>query len=303
VSRFNSTTKFQRQKHLEVIKIKKNVITSLWMLLLILIAIYVFIPLYWLVIATTKNTNDLINTNPLLLSSHMNLISNFTALFTYQHGVFWRWFANSFIYASVTAVLVTLFSAMGGYALCKYNFGMSKYILAITVGAMMIPQAAMCLPIFMMEKSIGALNTYFSVILPQIASPFGIFFMNIYIKDAMPSEILDAGRVDGAGELKIFFRIVLSIIKPGIVTLFLIVFIGSWNNFFLPLVLLSKTTLYPVTVGLEIWVLNIMSPSGTGVPLYALITCGSLVCVLPMLILFPILRKYITAGISFGGVK
>jgi len=161
----------------------------------------------------------------------------------------------------------------------------------------------MCIPIFLMERSLGLINSYFGVILPMLCSPFGVYFMSVYTKEALSSEILDSGRVDGANEWMIFYRIVIPIIQPGLVTLFLIIFIGTWNNFFLPLIVLSDSKLYPLTLGLYIWAQNMVSPDGALLPLYALIICGSFVCIFPMLILFPILRKYITAGISFGGVK
>ena len=124
----------------------------------------------------------------------------------------------------------------------------------------------------------------------------------VYIGEAMPDEPIDAGRIDGASDYSIFFRVGLRIIRPGLVTLFLIVFVSTWNNFFLPLVMLNKTSLYPVTLGLQIWSTD-LSSAGSGEPLYPLIIIGAFISILPMLILFPILRRYIVSGITLGSVK
>ena len=300
MSRLNTTSELQRQKHHD--RPGTAVKTTLAMLLLILIAVYFLIPLYWLMIAATKSTNQLFNTPMLALPEHWSLVDNFKWLNSYQDGIFWRWGLNSIVYAFTTAFLSTFICAMGGYALTKYRFRMSRIILLITIGAMMIPQAATTIPVFLMVKSLGFINTYVGVILPMLANPFGIYFMSVYIREAMPGELIDAGRVDGAGDLAIFYKIAVGIIKPGLVTLFLIVFIGTWNNFFLPLVLLNKTNLYPLTVGLHIWTAN-LNTAGAGKPLYPLIMLGSFVSIVPMLVIFPFLRKYITSGIALGSIK
>lgn len=272
------------------------------MLLLILFALYFLLPIYWLIVSTTKTTNDLFNTPMLLPSSLKTFAANFSWLTSYDHGIFWIWFLNSILYAGITAALGSLISSFCGYALSKYHFKMSGLVLSLTLGAMMIPQAATVIPIFLMIKSLGLMNSYIGVILPMLASPFGVYFMSIYIKDAMPTELIDSGRIDGANDYTIFTKIALPVLSPGYVTLFLIMFISTWNNFFLPLVLLSQSDRYPLTVGLSIWIAN-LNTAGTGTPLYPLIMIGSFMSILPMLIAFPFLRKYITSGISMGSVK
>jgi multiple sugar transport system permease protein len=294
-----ATTSLQRNHHK---KLKDRVITSLSMILLIVMAAYFLFPLYWLLVSMTKSTNQLFNTPMLAFPAHFNLWANLKWLNSYQNGMFWRWVLNSVIYAVGAGVLGTLVSAMAGYALAKYNFKLKNPLSVAVLGSLMIPGAALAIPVFLMIKSLGLMNSYAGVILPMIVNPFGVYFMMIFIKESMPSELIDSGRVDGASDYRIFFRIALPIIRPGLVTLFLISFIGSWNNFFLPLVLLNKTSLYPLTVGLQIWTANLNS-AGTGQPLYPLILIGSFLSILPMLILFPILRKHIVSGIAMGGVK
>ncbi|KPV43968.1 carbohydrate ABC transporter permease [Alicyclobacillus ferrooxydans] len=294
-----STTNLQRENHRRSADPVKKTATTI---LLTLIAAYFLLPLYWLLVSTTKTTQQLFNTPMLLFPSHWNLLSNWHWLNSYQHGVFWRWAINSVTYSLAAAVLGTLISAMAGYVLSMYKFKGNKAISTSILGALMVPAAALAIPTFLLVKSIGLINTYPGVILPMLLNPFGVYFMTVYIREAMPAELLDSGRVDGANDYWIFFRIGLPIINPGLVTLFLISFIGTWNNFFLPLVLLSKSQLYPLTVGLSIWVGN-LNTAGTGMPLYPLIMIASFLSVIPMLILFGVLRKYITSGITMGSVK
>lgn len=294
-----TTTSLQRNNHR---KSKETLGTSLSMILIIVMAAYFLFPLFWLLVAMTKTTNQLFNTPMFAFPAHLSLMANLKWLNSYQDGVFWRWVLNSIIYAVGAGVLGTLVSAMAGYSLAKYNFKGKNLLSVAVLGSLMIPGAALAIPVFLMVKSLGLMNTYAGVLLPMIVNPFGVYFMMVFIKESMPNELIDSGRVDGATDYGIFFRIALPIIRPGLVTLFLITFIGAWNNFFLPLVLLNKTSLYPLTVGLQIWTANLNS-AGTGEPLYPLILIGSFLSILPMLILFPILRKHIVSGIAMGGVK
>lgn len=291
----------QREKH----RRGANAAAKSWVstLLLLLVACYFVIPLYWLIISTTKNTNQLFNTPMLLPPAHINLWTNLKQLSSYQGGIFWRWCINSVIYAGVCSIGGTMICAMGGYALSKYEFKMAKPILSGTVGAIMIPPAATVVPIFLLLHAVHLLNSYVGLMLPLLLSPFGVYFLSVYIREAMPGELIEAARVDGASEYASFFRVALPIIRPGLVTLFLITFIGTWNNFFLPLVLLENSKLFPLTVGIFIWVSNLGQPQTAGAGLYSLIILGSVVSILPLLITFPFLRRYITAGITSGSLK
>lgn len=295
-----STTDLQRRHHRS--SAGSAIKTTLTMILMVVMAAYFLLPLYWLIVSMTKNTSQLFNTPMLAFPGHINLLANLKWLDSYQNGVFWRWLLNSIIYAGGTAIVGTLISAMAGYVIAKYAFKGKQTVSLAVLGSLMVPGAAMAIPIFLLVKSLGLIDTYAGVILPMLVNPFGVYFMMVYVKEAMPGELIDSGRVDGATDYGIFFRIALAIIRPGLTTLFLITFIGTWNNFFLPLVLLNKTSLYPLTVGLQIWTANLNS-AGTGQPLYPLILIGAFISIFPMLILFPILRKYIVSGIAMGSVK
>jgi multiple sugar transport system permease protein len=154
---------------------------------------------------------------------------------------------------------------------------------------------------FMLESFLHLTNSYEGVILPLMVYPFGAYFMSVYCLETVPDMLLDASRVDGAGELTIFWRVSRPILMPGMVTLFLLSFIGTWNNYFLPFVLLGSPTRYPVTVGLATWASE-LHLAGASQPLYPEVLLGSLISVLPMLILFPFLQKYIARGLTIGAI-
>lgn len=268
---------------------------------LTVMAIYVLVPIYWLVVAATKSTGTLFSSNMFLPSTATSLWHNVRTLFRFQGSNYAYWFGNSFFYAFVGATLSTYVAAATGYALCKFKFVGRGALLVTVVGSLTVPATVLIIPIFVMERILGLTNSYEGVLLPLVAAPFSVYFMVIYAGQSLPDDLLDAARVDGAGELRIFHRVAVPVMVPGIVTIFLIAFVGTWNNFFLPLVLLANQHLMPLTVGLSIW-LSVIDTPGVSQPLYPEVLLGSLISVLPMLILFPFLRKYIARGLTFGAL-
>ncbi len=268
---------------------------------LALIAIYVLVPLYWLVVASTKSTRVLFASNTFVPSGFGSLWDNLQSVFNYGSGDYRYWFLNSLGYALVAATLATYVATATGYAISKFRFIGRGALLATVVGSLLIPATVLIIPIFVLEKFLGLTNSYEGVVLPLVASPFSVYFMWIYTEQSLPDPLLDAARVDGASELRLFHRVAIPVLVPGIVTIFLIAFIGTWNNFFLPLVLLGNEHLFPLTVGLSIWLSDIHI-AGAGQPLYPEVLLGSLISVLPMLLLFPFLRKYIARGLTFGAL-
>ena len=269
--------------------------------LLAVAAVYVLVPIYWLVVASSKDTGQLFSTNTFLLPSHPSLGSNFSSLFSYESGDYKWWFLNSFIYSSVTATLATVVSTMCGYGLAKYTFAGRRAAFGLVVGSLMVPGTALVVPLFLLEHYMGLTNTYQGVILPLAVYPFGVYFMSIYATEAVPETLLESARMDGSGEFRAFWQIGRPILMPGMATLFLLSFIGTWNNYFLPLVLLGTETRFPLTVGLSAWA-STLNEAGAGQPLYSNVILGSLVSVLPMLVLFPFLQKYVARGLTFGAV-
>jgi multiple sugar transport system permease protein len=275
--------------------------TSVGTALAVLAAVYVLAPLYWLLIASTKNTSQLFGTATFLPPSHLSLGSNLAALFTFGGGDFRYWIINSAVYATVTAVLATLVSTLCGYSLAKYRFKLRRPVLGLVVGSLMVPATVLVVPIFMLENYLHLNNSYEGVILPLAVYPFGAYFMAIYALDAVPDTLLDAARIDGASELAIFWRVSRPVLMPGMATLFLLSFIGTWNNYFLPLVVLGTPSRFPLTVGLGTWASE-LHLAGSSQPLYPEVILGSLISVLPLLILFPFLQKYLARGLTFGAI-
>jgi multiple sugar transport system permease protein len=282
-------------------RLARRVKTTVGTAALLVVAAYVIAPIYWLVIASSKNTSQLFSTSTFLPPSHLNWVSNLKSLFSYNAGDFKWWFVNSVIYALTTATFATAVSTLAGYGLAKYRFRIRRAVFGLVVGSLIVPATALVVPLFLLEHDVGLTNTYQGVILPLLVYPFGVYFMSIFAADAVPDTLIDSCRIDGAGELSIFWRIGRPILMPGMVTLFLLSFIGTWNNYFLPLVLLETETRFPLTVGLSAWASD-LNLAGAGQPLYPEVILGSLISVLPMLILFPFLQKYVARGLTLGAI-
>jgi multiple sugar transport system permease protein len=271
------------------------------MAMLALIAAIVIVPLYWLVVASTKGNSTLFSSSTFVPGSFSALGSNISQLFTVQDGIFGRWLLNSVIYGFVTATLGTYLCTLTGYAVAMFRFRGRAALMSAVLGGLMVPSTVLIVPLFILERTLHLANSYQGVILPMLVFPFGVYFMSIYIGEAVPSTLLEAARIDGARELQIFNRIALPTVVPGMVTLFLISFIGTWNNYFLPLVLVSSTSKYPLTVGLSIWLGSVATP-GVNQALYPQVILGSLVSTLPMLVLFPFLQRYVARGLTVGAL-
>ncbi len=274
----------------------------LGMAVLFAFTIYFLLPLYWLIISATKTSDELFSGNGLWFSGHFQFFQNLQGLFTYDGGIFISWFINTFVYAIVSAVISTLIAAMAGYALAKYKFRGQNTIFSIVLGSLLVPTTALSLPLYLLMAKAGLTNTYWAVLLPSFVSPFGVYLARVYSVSSIPDEMLDAARVDGAGEFRVFFRIALAALTPSLITIFLFQFVAVWNNYFLPLVMLSNQNLFPLTVGLQSWNAITTSVSGQSM-LYSYIIMGSLVSVLPLIIGFLFLQRYWRAGIVSGSIK
>ncbi|MBF8377277.1 carbohydrate ABC transporter permease [Alicyclobacillus mali] len=282
----------------------RHLVTVVVMVFLVVVAVYFLIPVVWLFIASTKTQVELQSTGIFSLPKRLALLQNIRLLFAYSNGVFARWFLNSIIYSGSVAILTCLVSAMAGYALAKFDFRGREVLFYVILASMMIPGTVATIPLFVIEQPLHLVNSYLGVILPLIASPFGVYFLRIYIRDVVPNEMLEAAKVDGAPERTIFWRIVLPVIRPAVVTLLLISFIGTWNNFFLPLVLLHNQSLYPLPVGVDVLLSLIATPAADqSMPIYQLVITASLLSILPMIIGFILFRKQIVTGLTQGSVK
>jgi len=261
-------------------------------------AVYFLLPVYWLIITATKTT-DAINGSFGLWFERPQLLTNLGNVFSADDHIYLKWVLNSLLYAGVGAALATLFAAAAGFALAKYRFRGKEAIFKTVLAGVLLPQTALALPLYLMFSRIGLVNTYWAVLIPSIASPFGVYLCRIYAESAVPDSLLEAARVDGAREGRIFSKIVLRIMSPALVTVFLFQFVGIWNNYFLPLVMLSDDTKYPMTLGLATWRTN-----ADRVPEFLQYTIGgAFVSVIPLAIAMLVLQRYWRTGLTEGSVR
>lgn len=267
------------------------------------LAILVLLPIAWLVIASSKDQSALFRLGAFSLPSHFVLWSTIVHAFRAQGGILRYWLFNTFLYAISISIGSTYLSALAGYAITKLSFPGKRVFTAVTIGSLMVPSAVLVLPLFILEAKLHLVNSYAGVILPSLLSAFGVFFMMVYFAESLPDALIDAALVDGASHWKVFHRIALPMAKPGIVTLVLILFIASWNNYFLPLVLLSNQRLFPVTVGLSIWSNTIQSTVGASSGLaYPDVIVSTLLSIAPTLLAFPFLQSFVAGGMTLGSL-
>lgn len=260
-------------------------------------AIYCLTPVLWVLIAATKSSGELFST--FTFSPGTGLAGNIQELFDYNSGQYLYWIANSALYSGIGGILSTLVSAMAGFALAKYTFRAHGAIFAAYMVGVLIPGITLAVPQYLLMSNMGLAGSRLSVLLPVIISPFGIYLSYVFAKAAVPTEIMEAARIDGSSELRIFSAMALPLMVPGMVTVFLLTFVGIWNNFLLPYIMLSDQDLYPLTVGLYT-----LLAKGSGSPqLYTLAITGAAIAVIPLIALVMLLQKYWRLDLVSGGIK
>ena len=262
---------------------------------LVVATLYFLVPVFWLVVASTKNNADLTSTFGFWFAN-WNLDTNYTSLMEWTQGLFWRWVANSVLYSVSAGVIGTLVAVMAGYAIAKFVFPGRKIAVGMIMGGLLMPVALLTVPLYIEFHALGLTNTIWAIIIPSAVSPFGVFLGMVFAQSSVPTELLEAARIDGAGEVRIFFTIVLRLLGPAMVTIFLFIFVATWNNFLLPLMMVSSAELKPVTLGLY-GMMSYFSPDKGAVML------GALLGVIPLIILFFTLQRYWRSGLTAGAVK
>jgi multiple sugar transport system permease protein len=270
-------------------------------IILVVFLLYSVLPAMWIIAAMTKDNGQIFSTFGLWFSYPFHFLENIADLITYQDGIFVHWFGNSLIYAGSISFGSTMICALGGYAFSKYDFPAKQFIFNFILGTIMVPSTALVLPLFLMLNKMGLVNNMLGVILPSLVNPFGLYLMKVFWDSSLPNELIEASRLEGASELQIFWRIGLPLMQTGLVTVALLAFVGAWNNFFLPLIVLSEQHLFPITLGLNVW--NSLTNAAGGKPIYNLIAVGSMLSVLPLLIAFVVLGKYWRGGLTAGATK
>ncbi len=270
--------------------------------LMIVGLLYICTPLVWLVLASTKTNGGLFNSFGFWFAAPFNLFQNIGDVFSRDGGLFAIWVRNTAIYALVVALLSTAIAALAGYAFAVYEFRGRNVLFAIVIGSVFVPASVVAVPLFFMMSKSGLSNTLLAIILPALVNPFGVYLMRIYADKALPRELIDAARVDGAGEFRIFAQVAVRLLAPGLVTVFLLAFVGAWNNYFLPLLLLSDPHTFTLAVGIAYWNSLAVQPGNVQV-LYAIVITASLIAVIPVMIAFLFVQRYWEGGLTVGGIK
>ena len=260
--------------------------------LLVLLAVASLAPLLWMLSVSFMQTGEASHVPPPLLPTHATF-DNYRELFV-RAGM-GRFLFNSFLISSCVMVLSVLFNTLAGYAFAKLRFKGRDRTFQGLLAALVIPGQVAMMPLFLLLKQMGLVNTYMGAIVPGMAAIFGIFLVRQYAR-SIPDELLEAARIDGAGEWRIFFQIVLPALKPILVTLAIFSFLGAWNDFMWPLIILSDDRLQTLPVALA-------SLSREQVMDYELMMAGSVVTIVPVLLLFLVLQRYYIQGLLLGSVK
>jgi multiple sugar transport system permease protein len=252
-------------------------------------------PFVWMVLSAFKPENELRRVPPTWLPESVTL-DNFETIFV---GLdFPTYFVNSVTVAAAVTLGNLALCSLLGYALAKIDFPGRRALFVLVIGTLMIPAMVTFVPQFVLVSQFGLVNTYPGMALPMLAlaGPLGVFLMRQYIAE-LPDELIDSARIDGAGELQIFLRIVLPLAKPALATLTIITFLGAWNNFLLPLVMAQTEDKYTLPVALALYSV------GQNSTRFGLLMAGAVVVVLPVLVIFVALQRYFVQGIAMTGFK
>ena len=266
-------------------------------LVLILGALYCLVPIAWVVIAATKDRSELFSTFTFAPGS--GFLDNLSELNSYRDGIYWQWMGNSALYAGLGALLSAAVSAGGGYALGRFTFRGREFIFKMILAGVLVPSIVLTVPQYLLLSKMGMADSYWSMLLPSILSPYGVYLVRIYAAAAVPAELLEAARMDGASEWRIFSRIAVPMMMPGLITVFLFQFVAVWNNFLLPYVMLADDTKFPLTLGLY----TLLAQGASQPALYTLVITGCLLAILPLIALFLVIQRFWSLDLLSGSIK
>jgi multiple sugar transport system permease protein len=280
------------------------------LIVMLVFAIYFVVPILWLILAPSKDQFAITTLNPLAFGSWETVLKSWQNINAYQHGEIWLWFANSIVYV-VSSLLIGLAIAIpAGYALAIARFPGRKLLLWLTLITMLLPPSAMVLPLFMELNLVHLVNTAWAVILPASFFPFGVYLTYVYYSTTLPTDLLEAARVDGCSEWAFFRHIALPLAKPVIGLLAFISFNANWNNFFGPYVMLNNDKLFNLPVGLQTMIASTsaIKPGFNTTPgvlkfQQADVAMAALIMIVPVVIVFLFSQRYVISGALTGSVK
>jgi multiple sugar transport system permease protein len=283
---------------------------SLRFLILMVFAVFFVAPVLWLLLAPTKSDGGLVTSGPFSFGSFHQVGLAWKHLDAFSDHLFRKWIGNSLLYALSATAIVLATAIPAGYGLALGSFPGRRVILSLTLVVMIVPAAALVLPIFLELNSLHLIGNVLSVILPFAFFPFGVYLAYIYYATAVPPDLLDAARVDGCGEWLTFRRVALPLAKPIVALVFFFSFVADWNNFFLPYVVLADSSQYPIQVGLSDLVSSTPSfnpavgGGGQQVNIFRPeLALATLLAVVPVAIVFMLSQRALVRGLIGGAVK
>ncbi|SDU51320.1 carbohydrate ABC transporter permease [Jiangella alkaliphila] len=267
---------------------------SRWLYVVLTIGVIVMaLPFLWMLLSSVKPEAEVRSIPPTWLPETFTL-ENYRELFDRLN--FPTYFLNSAIVAVVVTLGNLLFGSMLGYALAKLDFRGKRLVFVIVLGTLMVPGMVTFVPLFVLVSNMGLTNTFPGLILPYLVAPLGVFLMRQYFL-GLPDELIQAARVDGAGELRIFWSVMLPLTGPALATLGILTFLSSWNNFLWPLVVAQTEDMYTLPVALALYSV------GQNATQYGLLLAGAVVVVVPVIVLFLAVQRYFVQGIAMTGIK
>ena len=279
---------------------------ALAVIVAVFFAVFFVLPLAWLVLAPTKTPRQLLLGGPFDFGAFSTLAENWNSLMAFQNGIVWTWLGNAALYTGAALVLTLLVTIPAGYALAMIDFRLRRALLAVTLVVMLIPSTALVLPTFLELSAVRLIGNPLAVILPFSFFPFGVYLTYIYFSTSISKDLLDAARIDGAGEWRVFWRVAMPLATPVIALVGFFNVVGNWNNYFLPFVMVPGRRA-PIQVGLAELLSNVplFNPTSAGsvtieLPVLALAT---LVSVLPVLLIFLFSQRFLVTGMTAGGTK
>ena len=288
------TTMESRTTHQSMRKLLLGGVSAIGLhVILIIGSIAMLIPFVWTISSSFKQITDIFNFPPSLWPIAPTL-SNYADLFT--QVPFARWYVNSIVVATISTALAVFFSALAGFGFAKYDFPLRSLLFKILIGTLIIPFQLVLIPLFIIMSKIGWMDSYAALIVPFMAPAFGIFLMRQFMVGSVPTELLDAARIDGSSEGGLFFRIAVPLARPAIGALSIFSFLGSWNSFLWPLIILRSSSKFTLPIGLA----NML---GLYNQQYGMIMAGAFLVALPMIILFVLMQRQFIAGLTVGAVK
>jgi multiple sugar transport system permease protein len=275
---------------------------NLVMLACVVFAVFTLIPIWWIIVSSTKTVPNFNSTFGFWFARPFELLSNLKEVFSNQEdGSYLQWLGNTAIYAGAGGVGATVLSAMAGYGFARFDFRGKNALFVFVMGALLIPLVAFAVPLYLVYAKVGLDSTMPGIFIPFMVSPVSVYLMRVYAGASIPRELIDAARIDGAGEGRIFLRVAWPLMTPALITVFMLNVVSSWNNFFLPFIINNKNNLYPLTEGMQVWFWH-TNISGSSENFTVLTMSGCMISILPLLLMFIVLQRYWRGGLLLGGL-